>query len=110
MKPERLTRPTLAIPVDLEETYWWHRARKEIIGATVRRFLPAGSEIVDFGSGTGIIAKYLVDLGYKVVAADICTHMLRACGERGLNIIDLNHDWPADASADCVVASWFAVC
>jgi SAM-dependent methyltransferase len=104
VNPERLTRSTLAMPVGLEETYWWYRARKEIIGATVRRFLPAGSKIVDFGSGTGVIARYLVDLGYEVVAADICTHMLRACRERGLNVIDLNRDWPANASADCVLA------
>lgn len=104
MNQETLVGSTSAGPVDLEETYWWYRARKEIIGDTVRRFLPVGSDIIDFGSGSGVIAKHLVGLGLKVLAADIDTKALTACSERGLNTIDLNHDWPAPASADCILA------
>jgi SAM-dependent methyltransferase len=63
-----------------------------------------GSEIVDFGSGSGVIAKHLVDLNYKVLAADISPQVLAAAQKRGLNTIDLNSNWPAPASADCVVA------
>ena len=89
---------------DLEETYWWYRARKEIICDTVQRFLPSGSDIIDFGAGSGIIAKQLVDLGYKVVAADISPTALSASRQRGLEPLDLNNDWPAPESADCIVA------
>jgi 2-polyprenyl-3-methyl-5-hydroxy-6-metoxy-1,4-benzoquinol methylase len=89
---------------DLEETYWWYRARKEIICDTVQRFLSRGSEILDFGAGSGVIAKQLVDLGYRVRAADVATEPLAACRQRALDTIDLNLDWPAAASADCVLA------
>jgi len=104
VSPESLIQSTEAAPVDLEETYWWYRARKEIIADTVQRYLSPGSDIIDFGSGSGVIARHLVDLGFKVFAADISPPALAACRERGLNTIDLNGDWPAPASADCVLA------
>jgi SAM-dependent methyltransferase len=89
---------------DLEETYWWYRARKEIICDTVRRFLSPGSQIIDFGAGSGVIAKQLVDLGYEVVATDISPSALAACRARGLNTLDLNTHWPTANSADCILA------
>jgi SAM-dependent methyltransferase len=100
---ESLIQSTEAVPVDLEETYWWYRARKEIIADTVRRYLPPGSDIIDFGCGSGIIAKHLVELGFKVLAADISAPLLAACRRRKLNTLDLNNDWPAPAIADCVL-------
>ncbi|PYL88182.1 MAG: hypothetical protein DMF17_00085 [Verrucomicrobia bacterium] len=66
-------------------------------------YLSPGSDIIDFGSGSGVITRHLVDLGYKVLAADISAPALAACGERGLNTLDLNSNWPAPASADCVL-------
>jgi SAM-dependent methyltransferase len=91
-------------PPGLEETYWWYRARKEIICDAVQQFLPSGSDIVDFGCGSGVIAKQLVDLGYKVRAADVAGNALAASRQRGLDTIDLNADWPAPASANCILA------
>ena len=99
-----MVQSTAAVPVDLEETYWWYHARKEIIADTVQRYLRPGSEIIDFGSGSGVIARHLVDLGLKVLAADISVPALAACRQRGLNTLDLNNDWPAPAIADCVLA------
>jgi len=104
MNQESLVQSTAAVPVDLEETYWWYHARKEIIANTVQRYLRPGSEIIDFGSGSGVIARHLVDLGFKVLAADISVPALAACRQRGLNTLDLNNDWPAPAIADCVLA------
>jgi SAM-dependent methyltransferase len=104
MNQESLVQSTATVPVDLEETYWWYHARKEIIADTVQRYLRPGSEIIDFGSGSGVIARHLVDLGFKVLAADISVPALAACRQRGLNTLDLNNDWPAPAIADCVLA------
>lgn len=73
----------------MEETYWWYRARKEIICDTVQRFLSSGHEIVDFGSGSGVIAKQLVDLSYNVRVADVSDTALAACRQRGLDTTDL---------------------
>lgn len=104
MSPQSLIQSTEAAPVDLEETHWWYHARREIILDTVQRYLPAGSDIIDFGSGSGVIAKHLVDLGFKVLAADMSAPALAACRQRELTTLDLNHDWPAPASADCILA------
>ena len=104
MSRESLIQSTETAAVDLEETYWWYRARKEIIADTVQRYLRLGGDIIDFGSGSGVIARHLVDLGFKVRAADISEPALAACRQRGLNTLDLNHDCPAPASADCVLA------
>jgi 2-polyprenyl-3-methyl-5-hydroxy-6-metoxy-1,4-benzoquinol methylase len=104
MNRESLIQSTELAPIDLEETYWWYHARKEIISDTVQRYLAPGSDIIDFGSGSGVIARHLVDLGFKVLAADISAPALAACRQRGLNTLDLNSDWPASASADCVLA------
>ena len=104
MSPESLIQSTDTTPVDLEETYWWYRARREIIADAIRRYVRPGSDIIDFGSGSGVIARHLVDLGFKVLAADISAPALAACRQRGLNTLDLNTDWPAPASADCVLA------
>ena len=104
MKQDTIAGSTSAAPADLEETYWWYRARKEIIADTIQRYLPLGSAIIDFGCGSGVIAKHLVDLGFKVLATDISEPALAACRKRGLNTVDLNHHWPAPASADCILA------
>ena len=104
VKQDTIAGSTSAAPADLEETYWWYRARKEIIADTIQRYLGPGSAIIDFGCGSGVIAKHLVNLGFKVLGADISEPALAACRERGLDTLDLNHDWPAPESADCVLA------
>lgn len=104
MSPGSLIQSTEAAPVDLEQTHWWYHARREIILDTVQRYIPAGSEIIDFGSGPGVIARHLVHVGFKVVAADISAPALAACRQRALATLDLNLHWPAPASADCILA------
>jgi hypothetical protein len=36
---------------DAEESYWWYRARREILCDVIRRLAPPGSNIVDSGAG-----------------------------------------------------------
>jgi 2-polyprenyl-3-methyl-5-hydroxy-6-metoxy-1,4-benzoquinol methylase len=90
---------------NLQDTYWWYRARKEIICDTVTRFVRPGSELLDFGAGSGGIAKKLSAEGYKVVAADVSLDALAACREAGLDTLDLNTTWLAADSIDCILAS-----
>jgi SAM-dependent methyltransferase len=89
---------------DLEDTYWWYVARRKIVCETVRRFLTSNSEVLDFGSGSGGIAKALSEDGYKVVAADVSTEALAACRKAGLDTMDLKTTWPAAESLDCILA------
>jgi SAM-dependent methyltransferase len=87
-----------------EGSYWWYRARREIIASTIVRTVPRGSDIIDFGCGTGCTAGVLKHLGYKVVVADISEEVLEACRNRGLTAINLETEDLADHAADCVLA------
>jgi len=89
---------------EMENSYWWFRARREIISGTLTRYLAPGSDILDFGCGTGGIATKLCELGYRVVAADNSEQALAACRRVGFQTIDLSNEWPARGSADCVLA------
>ncbi len=87
-----------------EDTYWWYRARRDIISHLILRTIPAGELIVDYGSGTGGTSALLQDLGYRVLAADISDEALAKCKLRGLSTIDLTERSLDDCSADCILA------
>ena len=93
-----------SIMEELEDSYWWYRARREIVSAVITRLAPRSSHIVDFGCGTGGIAGSLKDAGYKVVAADISEESLEVCRTRGLVTVNLKQARLADSSADCLLA------
>jgi SAM-dependent methyltransferase len=89
---------------ELDETYWWFQARREIVCDVVARFVPPGGAILDYGGGTGALAARLCGQGYRVVAADVSRPMLASCRERGIPTIDLDAETIPPASADCVLA------
>lgn len=45
-----------------------------------------GNKILDVGSGTGILAKWLADQGFDVQCIDPSSEMVKRCKEKGLNI------------------------
>jgi SAM-dependent methyltransferase len=50
--------------------------------AAVTANIPAGSQLMDLGCGTGLDAEYLARLGYKVVAIDLSAEMAKRTRER----------------------------
>lgn len=52
--------------------------------------LPKGSKVFEFGSGDGVNAKYIVDLGYKVTASDVAEDFINAIKSKGVNTIKFN--------------------
>lgn len=36
-----------------QKTHWWFRARRRILGALLRRFVPPGGRVLEVGAGTG---------------------------------------------------------
>jgi SAM-dependent methyltransferase len=89
---------------ELDESYWWYQARREIVCDALVRFLPARGDVVDYGSGAGATAARLRDLGYRVIAADVNDDMLQACRRRGLPTVNLGERPIPPASADGVLA------
>lgn len=89
---------------DLDDTYWWFQARREIICDVVGRFVAPGSDLVDYGCGTGSIAARLRALGFRAVGADVHEDMLAACHRRGLPTIDLGRETIPPGSCDGILA------
>jgi SAM-dependent methyltransferase len=89
---------------ETEESYWWYRARRDIIFATIRRIAPRGCEIVDFGCGTGGTSAALQSLGYDVVGADVSEQALEACRAKGVPAINLATEHLREGGADCILA------
>jgi SAM-dependent methyltransferase len=89
---------------ELDRSYWWYRARREIVCATVARHVRPGSEVVDYGCGTGYMACQLAADGYRVLAADVAGEALAACRQAGLPTQDVSREWLRPGSADCLLA------
>jgi SAM-dependent methyltransferase len=89
---------------ELEDSHWWYRARRLIVSEIIMRFVPAQSDVIDYGAGTGGTADSLRELGYNVVAADICEEALEACRMHGLPTLNLKEQSLRRSSADCILA------
>lgn len=46
-----------------------------------------GKRVLDVGSGTGVLARWLQDSGYEVLCLDPSPEMVRRCKEKGLQVI-----------------------
>jgi SAM-dependent methyltransferase len=76
----------LAKMFDLEDTYWWFVARRELVRDLLLRHRRKGSDdrILDVGCGTGATLKMIDDLG-AVIGIDASREALRFCRARGLH-------------------------
>ena len=57
--------------VELEDNYWWHVAKRELVTNIVRREFPPPAKLVEGGIGS---ARNLVEfnkLGYEVIGFDL---------------------------------------
>jgi SAM-dependent methyltransferase len=69
----------------VEDTYWWHVGRRQIISRIVRRFLPTGNPtILDVGCGTGRNLKLLGEFG-QAWGVDNSSASLEAARRFGLD-------------------------
>jgi len=91
-----------ALTYELEESYWWYVARRNIMLQIIEDLAP--KRILDYGCGTGKLMAVLRERGYTVVGADRSDEALRFCRERQLEpLIDLKTEALPDASFDLVV-------
>lgn len=89
---------------EVENSYWWYRARREILADVIDRQVPPGSDLIDFGCGTGGTAELLSERGHRVLAADIAETALEACRARGLATINLKTQRLREDCTDCILA------
>lgn len=87
---------------EIERSHWWFAGRRAVILATLRRFVPQGSRILDFGCGAGGLTAELA-LVYDVVGVDFSAPALEVARERGLKVHLVN-------SSDALPTGFDAAC
>jgi SAM-dependent methyltransferase len=68
----------------LEDTYWWFVARRDLVGRLLARYLPSrgARRIADVGCGTGATLTLLRPFG-RVVGMDVAPEAVGFCRHRG---------------------------
>ena len=81
---------TYEILYRIEETHWWHSARRRIVLDWINQRYSgrSGLSILDAGCGTGLLMQELNSLG-QVEGVDISEDALEFCRKRGLTNVRL---------------------
>jgi SAM-dependent methyltransferase len=83
--------------ITIEQTYWWHIAKQELLLKVLQRFCPAPARVVEGGVGGGNNLLTLRRLGYEVSGLDIMPEAIEHCRQLGLSDVyvhDLQQPWP----------------
>ncbi len=91
----------------LEQTYWWHIAKRELVTRWLQQYVPAPARVVEGGIGSAGNLVSFQELGYEVAGLDIMPEAVEYGKKRGIadvHVHDLGKPWPFEAdSADAVV-------
>ncbi len=93
--------------IDVEQHYWWHLAKRELVVELLRRYFPPPARLVEGGIGGGGNLRALQQLGYQVTGFDLMAESVEHCrrvAQLDVHQHDLQEPWPvAPASADVVL-------
>lgn len=97
MKPDHLRE--LA---ELENTYWWHVAKRQLITKLLSRFAPPPGLLVEGGIGSSRNLLEFSQLGYDVSGFDVMPEAVELGRQKGLSrtaVHDLEQPWPVEANS-----------
>jgi SAM-dependent methyltransferase len=94
--------------IAIEQTYWWHVAKQELVVQVLQRVCPPPARVLEGGVGGGGNLKTLKDLGYETSGLDIMADAVEHCrtqlGLPDVAVHNLEDPWPvADGSKDAVI-------
>lgn len=92
--------------IAVENGYWWHVAKRELVLQVLRRHFPAPARLIEGGIGGGAnLLAYRAE-GYEVsgfdVMPDAVTHC-RSLGVENVRVHDLEQPWPVEGPPARVV-------
>ena len=87
---------------EIERSHWWFAGRRAVILAGLRRFVPLGSRVLDFGCGSGGLTAEIAR-EYDVVGVDFSAPALEVARRRGLSVHLMQ-------SSDALPTGFDAVC
>ncbi|MCP4507957.1 MAG: class I SAM-dependent methyltransferase, partial [Fuerstiella sp.] len=57
--------------VDLEDSYWWHVAKRQLVTRLLQKHCPPPGRLVEGGIGSGRNLVEFQELGYNVTGFDL---------------------------------------
>lgn len=85
--------------IKIEQTYWWHIAKQELLLKLLQRFCRPPARIVEGGIGGGNTLHTLSQLGYQVSGLDIIPEAIEHCRKIGISdvqVANLEQPWPLE--------------
>ena len=93
--------------IQLEESYWWHVAKRNWATQLLTQFVPPPSRIIEGGIGAAGNLLSWQQLGYQVAGLDCMPESIKHACKKGLNNVhqhDLHQPWPVEqSSAEAIV-------
>lgn len=84
---------------ELESTYWWHVAKRQLITEVLSKFAPPPGLLVEGGIGSSRNLLEFSRLGYEVSGYDVMPEAVDLGREKGLSRVavhDLEQPWPVE--------------
>ncbi|QDU14629.1 hypothetical protein CA11_24380 [Gimesia maris] len=93
--------------IELEETYWWHVAKRKLVIDILSREYPAPGILIEGGIGAARNILEFSQMGYEVAGFDLMQESVdygRGRGLKNLSVHELSQPWPvAPSSAKVIV-------
>lgn len=88
----------------LEHDHWWYAGRRAVILAALRRYVPAGARVLDFGCGGGALTQAMAGR-YRVLGVDTSPTAIQLAQGRGIEarLIASDQDLPSGFDAVCAL-------
>ena len=83
--------------VDLEDNYWWHVAKRELVTRLLEKHCPAPGQLAEGGIGSGRNLLEFQRMGYDVCGFDLMPESVTHVRSRGIDNVhvhDLGNPWP----------------
>lgn len=90
----------------LEQTYWWHRAKRALVSRWLTETTPAPGLVIEGGIGSAGNLLAFQKLGYDVAGLDIMPEAVDYGRQLGLDRVavhDLEQDWPFEPESAAAV-------
>ena len=88
--------------IELEENYWWHVAKRQLVTEIMLNEFPAPGLIIEGGIGSARNLLEFSQLGYEVIGFDLMEDAVEHGRSRGLAnsfVHDLSQPWPVSAAS-----------
>ncbi|MCA9057796.1 MAG: methyltransferase domain-containing protein, partial [Planctomycetaceae bacterium] len=85
--------------VSLEDSYWWHVAKRQLVTRLLNRHCPPPGRLVEGGIGSGRNLVEFREMGYDVTGFDLMPESVDHVRNRGIDDVqvhDLGTPWPVD--------------